>query len=321
MNIVLLVFTVLFGMIFLFLFIYSASETIVGGRAQIENRVKGLEVEKPSKKDEFMMEDEEKITIYDRLKIDSKTRRKIESYEEELFQLGIKMPIQTFVASWAVVTILVPLLLSVFIGFLGSVILMGIIAVAPFLYLKHKRKKRTAELEEQLVDAIGVMINALKAGHSFQSAMSNIAEDMDGPVAQEFGRVFRETQRGMSLEESMTRMVERTGSDDLSIMCTAILIQRQVGGNLSKVLENISATIKERIHLKGEIKTRTSQGRVSGYIVGGIPVLIVLGLSLINPAYMEPMLNTSNGHILLAIGVGMEVVGFFVINKIVDIKY
>lgn len=114
----------------------------------------------------------------------------------------------------------------------------------PMIYVRGKKKKRKNRLEGQLIEAIGVLSNALKAGHSFQSAMSNIATDMEAPISEEFGRVFKETQRGMTLEESMNRMVERTDSDDLDMLCTAIIIQRKVGGNLAEVLEKYQEQYK-----------------------------------------------------------------------------
>jgi tight adherence protein B len=125
----------------------------------------------------------------------------------------------------------------------------------------------------------------------------------------------------MSLEESMNRMVERTKSDDLNMLCTAILIQRKVGGNLADVLEKISETIQSRLGLKMEIKTRTSSGRLSGYIVGALPFLLLGAMSLINPDYSSIFFERDIGKIMLAVGAVWEIIGFVVIKKIVTIKY
>ena len=172
-----------------------------------------------------------------------------------------------------------------------------------------------------MVEAIAVLGNALKAGHSFQSAMNNIASDMESPISEEFGRVFRETQRGMTMEESMNRMVERIGSEDLDMLCTAIIIQRKVGGNLAEVLEKISETIQSRISLRMEIKTRTASGRLSGYIVGALPFLLLGIMSVLNPDYASSLFETNTGHIMLAVSAVLECIGFVVIKKVVTIKY
>lgn len=176
-------------------------------------------------------------------------------------------------------------------------------------------------MESQLIEGITVITNALKAGHSFQTAMGNIAVDMEGPMAEEFGRVTRETQRGMTLEASFNSLCERIGSDDLEMLCQTILIQRKVGGNLTEVLDKISETIRNRLDLKEEIKTLTSSGKISGYIIGALPVILLVLISMINPVYARPLFNTVIGNILLLISVILEVIGFIMINKVVDIKY
>ena len=252
----------------------------------------------------------------------ARTRRRLEKLENELYDVGIRIPVQRFLALWVGVTVGLPLLLTV-LG-LGSVVagtVAATCAAGPILFLRIKKNKRRSELEEQLVDAIGVLCNALRAGHSFQQAMNSISTEMDGPVSEEFGRVFRETQHGMTLSDSMDRMVERVGSDDLEMMCTAILIQREVGGNLSEVLENIAGTIRSRLSLKAEVKTRTASGRLSGYMVGALPVILLVAISVINPEYSGTLFSTSAGHIMLAVGAVMEVIGFVVIQKITTIKY
>ena len=223
---------------------------------------------------------------------------------------------------WICVTIIIPFILviiglSKIICFVCAVVF----ALLPMLFVRHKKKKRKSKLESQLLEAIGVLENALKAGHSFQSAMNSIATDMDAPISEEFGRVFRETQRGMTLEESMNRMVERTDSDDLDMLCTAIVIQRKVGGNLADVLEKISETIQSRISLKKEIKTRTASGRLSGYIVGALPFLLLGVMVTLNPDYASGLFETQAGKVMMVFGLVWECIGFAVIKKVVTIKY
>ena len=252
----------------------------------------------------------------------AKTKKQFKKLENEFYDTGIKMPVQQFMTVWILSAFLFPMLMLL-LGINKSVCAAAapIVAAAPVLIVKTKKKKRRAILETQLTEAISVLCNALKAGHSFQTAMNSITQEMDGPIAEEFGRVFRETQHGMTMEDSMTSMVERTGSDDLEMLCTAILIQREVGGNLAEVLFNISSTIQKRLNLKKEIKTRTASGRVSGIMIGALPILILVGISVINPGYSGPLFTTDAGRIMLAISAFMEITGFIVINKIVSIKY
>ncbi|RHD18422.1 type II secretion system F family protein [Eubacterium ventriosum] len=125
----------------------------------------------------------------------------------------------------------------------------------------------------------------------------------------------------MTLEDSMGRMVERTDSDDLDMLCTAIIIQRKVGGNLADVLEKISETIQSRITLRKEIKTRTASGRMSGYIVGALPFLLLGAMSMLNPEYASGLFDTDVGRIMLGFGLVWECIGFVIIKRIVTIKY
>jgi tight adherence protein B len=193
-------------------------------------------------------------------------------------------------------------------------------AAVPISWVTIKKNKRLALLGTQLSDALTIICNALRVGQSFQSAMKNVADEMEEPISREFMRVYRETQYGMPLETSLSRLVSRTQNPDLDLMSSAVIIQRQIGGNLSVILQNISDTINQRIQLRGEIRTLTSAGRMSGYIIGLLPVFIILILMLINPGYIDMFFTTRSGRIMLLICVVMESIGFSIVNKIVNIK-
>lgn len=305
------------AMIFFFCIFTIILYVILKNKLKVKERITG-----------FVLEENHQRTIQKRKKTKEKknkrirTRKELAQIENELYNVGIRIPVQKFLIIWIGITITVP---AVFV--LAGVskmicfVVVLVIAFGPMIFVRQKKKKRKAKLEGQLVEAISVLGNALKAGHSFQSAMNNIATDMEAPISEEFERVFKETQRGMTLEESMNRMVERTGSDDLDMLCTAIIIQRKVGGNLADVLEKISETIQSRITLRMEIKTRTASGRLSGYIVGALPFLLLGVMSVLNPDYASGLLETDIGHIMLAVGVVLECIGFVVIRKVVTIKY
>ena len=183
-----------------------------------------------------------------------------------------------------------------------------------------QKNRRLAQFGKQLSDAMTVICNALRAGQSFQTALKNVGEEMEEPISREFMRVFRETQLGMPLETSLTRLVQRTKNPDLDLMCSAVIIQRQIGGNLAVILENISDTINQRIRMRGEVKTLTSAGRLSGLIVGGLPIFILVLLMFINPGYVDMFFTTQSGRIMLIVSVVLETIGFLLVRKIINIK-
>ncbi|MCQ2406203.1 MAG: type II secretion system F family protein [Oscillospiraceae bacterium] len=251
-----------------------------------------------------------------------KNRKRIMQFEEELYNVGIQMPASTVLTYWTGSMIILTLLLVVTgVNPFLAVLFIFALAFAPFFIIKSKKLKRTKIIEAQLVEAINVLCNALKAGHSFQQAMANISKEMDGPISEEFGRVFRETQRGMQLDDSLERMCMRIRSDDLTMMCTAIEIQRQIGGNLAQVLMNISGTIQARMDLKADIKVKSSSGRISGLVIGCMPAVLFLMFLVVNREYMSFFISTTLGYILIGVCIVLEVLGFIVINKIVDIRY
>lgn len=307
------------AMIFFFCIFTIILHSTFKNKMKVEERIKGFVFEE---KKNSRRNIEKRKRIKEKKNKGVRTRKELAQIENELYNVGIRIPVQNFLMIWIGLTIAVPsILIMAGINKIICFVLALVIAFGPMIFVKQKKKKRKSKLEGQLVEAISVLGNALKAGHSFQAAMYNIATDMEAPISEEFGRVFRETQRGMTLEESMNRMVERTGSDDLDMLCTAIIIQRKVGGNLADVLEKISETIQSRITLRMEIKTRTASGRLSGYIVGALPFLLLAIMSVLNPDYASGLIETDVGHIMLAIGIVLECIGFVVIRKIVSIKY
>lgn len=307
------------AMIFFFCVFTILLHGIVKDKLKVKARIRDFVLEE---KEERKKTTARKKRIKVKKNTGLKTRKELAQIENELYNVGIKIPVQQFITIWLVASITIPIILKIVgVPMVICVALVALIAFLPMLYVKGKKKKRKNKLEGQLIEAIGVLSNALKAGHSFQSAMNNIATDMSAPISEEFGRVFKETQRGMTLEESMNRMVERTDSDDLDMLCTAIIIQRKVGGNLAEVLEKISGTIQSRISLRKEIKTRTASGRMSGFIVGALPFLLLGMMAVLNKDYASQLFTTPEGKMMLAFGLVWECIGFVVIKKIVTIKY
>lgn len=196
----------------------------------------------------------------------------------------------------------------------------------PRFYVGRRKARRLSAFNDHLADTITLVANALRAGASFLQAIELVVRETQPPISTEFNRVIREVNLGLPFEQALANMVRRVRSDDLELMTTAITIQHQVGGNLAEILDSIAFTIRERIRIKGEIKTLTAQQRMSGYVVAGLPIGLVVILSIIAPTFMEPMFGEPYiagiplGVIVLAMGAIMMLVGFLMIRKIVDIE-
>ncbi|MDN5293982.1 MAG: tight adherence protein [Eubacteriales bacterium] len=217
---------------------------------------------------------------------------------------------------------LAPALLAVLLsGNLFTSLVFGIIGLlVPQIMLRRAKHRRLQTFNNQISDALVIMANSLRAGFSFLQAMEMVSKEMPPPISVEFGRALREMNLGTPTEEALLNMTKRIESDDLDLVVTAVLIQRQIGGNLSEVLDNISHTIRERIRIKGEIKTLTAQGRLSGLIVSLLPLVLSLVLYFINPSYIALLFRNPIGIFMVVTGVIMQVVGIFFIRRIVNIE-
>ena len=247
--------------------------------------------------------------------------RRLDKIADELYVAGVALRAEEFITIWVITSAVIPasaLFLGAPLSLSIGLVIVG--AAAPIGFVTIKRNKRLAVLGKQLSDAMNIICNALRAGLSFQTALKNVADEMEEPISREFMRVYRETQLGMPLETSLNRLVQRTKNQDLELMCSAVIIQRQIGGNLAVILENISDTINQRIQLRGEIKTLTAAGTLSGYIVGALPILIIVLLMFINPSYIDMFFTTDTGRIMLIVSVVLETIGFLLVRKIVNIK-
>jgi tight adherence protein B len=197
----------------------------------------------------------------------------------------------------------------------------------PRFWLNRRKGKRLKAFNGNLADTITLIANSLRSGASFLQAIEMVVRETQPPISTEFGRVIREVNLGLPFEQALANLVRRVRSDDLELMTTAISIQHQVGGNLAEILDSIAFTIRERVRIKGEIKTLTAQQRMSGYVVAGLPIGLVGILMVIAPKFMDPMfqkppamMGLPMGVIILAIGGIMMGVGFILIRRIVDIE-
>jgi tight adherence protein B len=190
----------------------------------------------------------------------------------------------------------------------------------PKIWVGAKRKSRVKVFNDALPDMITTIIGSLKAGFSFTQAMKTVSEESEPPVKDEVLIFLKEMSYGISMEEALNNLKTRMPSNDLDLMIQAILIQRQVGGNLSMILEVIVKTIRERNEIDRHLRSLTAQGKLSGKVVGLLPVFIFIKLSLINPDYMSPFFDNILGKIMLVVGAVMEIIGFIIMNKLAKIE-
>jgi len=203
-------------------------------------------------------------------------------------------------------------LLDVIVGVLGW--------MAPTMYLRHQRSRRLNAFNQGLPDAIDLMARALRAGHSLSSAIEVLSEQAGAGVATEFNVVFRQQNFGVPLRDALLQMADRVPSKDLRFLVTAMLVQKETGGNLTEILDRTAHVIRERIRIGGEVRVRTAQGRLTGTILSLLPVLMLVLTSLLNPEYARILLHDPVGHKLLYVGAGLILVGTFFIRRIVDIQ-
>ncbi len=252
----------------------------------------------------------------------------------ELARADLKLKVSEYLVIWGALTIGTPVMFWA-LGFVlpafssPIVILLGLLVgfMIPRIWLGRRKSSRLNAFNKQLPDTITLIANALRAGSSFLQAIELVVREARPPVSTEFGRVIREVNLGLPFEQALENMVRRVKSDDLELMATAIAIQHTVGGNLAEILDSIAFTIRERVRIKGEIRTLTAQQRLSGYVVAGLPFALAAFIYLAAPQFFDPMFDNPPGIaglpagvIILAFGVFMMFLGFLSIRRIVDIE-
>jgi len=190
----------------------------------------------------------------------------------------------------------------------------------PFLALSRKRNKRQNMMSLQLPDALDFLSRILKAGHSFSTGLQMMATELPKPLGAEFGRAYDQHSLGLSMEDALKDMAVRIESTDFAFFVTATLIQRQTGGDLSEVLNNISGMIRQRIRLAQNVKAKTAEGRFTGYILSAFPAVMFVLASILNPEYTSVLWKTTTGMAMLSIAFGLMLTGLFVIKKITTVR-
>ena len=233
-------------------------------------------------------------------------------------------------SDWTVGTLISGTLVLVLVGtWVGSLraptlllaFLLGLIVGAlPCAYLFFKRYSRFRRFEELLPDSIDLMARALRAGHTVTSAIEMVSTEGSEPVASEFRRVFEEQNFGLPLREAMLNLAARVPLPDVSFLVTAILVQKETGGNLAEVLDKATAVIRDRFRLRGQLRVYTAQGRLTGWILAGLPFFMFVVLNIVNPEYEKTLLTDPVGQKMIYAGIVLMVTGGWVIRKVIDIR-
>ena len=191
---------------------------------------------------------------------------------------------------------------------------------APFIFLRAKRTRRLRAFEEAFPEALDLIARALKAGHAFVTGLKMVADEMPEPIGPEFRKTFDEQNFGLPLKDALANLTVRIPLIDVRFFATAVLIQRETGGNLSEILENLAHVVRERFKILRQVRVYTAHGRLTGYVLLALPVFLVIVLSFINPEHMQLLFRERIGHMLLGATVVMQTIGFFWIRQVVKIE-
>lgn len=305
---------------------WGVSSLIGGGAESVESRMAryagGSEAQKKERAKEGKKEKRarQEIDPFATLSGDVEDKRRVVKIQRDLARANLKLRPSEYYYIRLGMAVGLGLLLYLFrdpvSGILGA--LLGY--MLPRFWLGRRISGRLKAFNKQLPDTIVLLSNSLRAGSSFLQSIELVSREGEPPMSEEMGRVVREVNLGLGMEESLANLVRRIKSEDLDLMVTAIGIQQQVGGNLAEILDTIAFTIRERVRIKAEIGTLTAQGRMSGYLVAFLPIAIAIALNFINPSFMAPLFTQLIGQILIGVGFVMMAIGFFAIMKITDIK-
>jgi tight adherence protein B len=240
----------------------------------------------------------------------------------QLARADLKFTVAEFLALQVICVI--GCVIGAYILFGGGVLLPAAAGVfgffGPRVYVSMRKGRRLKQFNEQLGDAINQMSNGLRAGYSVMQAIDSVGSELPPPISVEFRRVVQEMQLGVSMEQALANMLRRIDSEDLDLMITAVNVQREVGGNLADILDVISFTIRERVRIKGEVQTLTAQGRISAYVISGLPFALAVLLLMLNRDYIMLLFTETCGWIMVAAVIILVGSGAFALSKITNIE-
>ena len=192
--------------------------------------------------------------------------------------------------------------------------------LAPFGWLVHRRSARLKRFEEQFPEALDLLSRAIRAGHAFQTAMGMVADELPDPVGPEFKHTFDQQNYGLPLRDALNEMADRLALLDVRFFVTAVLIQRDTGGNLSEILDNLAHVVRERFKIRRQVRVHTAHGRFTGYVLLALPAALAIALSFINPEHMQTLFRERMGQMMLVGAIVMQTIGFLWIRKVIKIE-
>ncbi|MBZ5598037.1 MAG: type II secretion system F family protein [Acidobacteriia bacterium] len=206
----------------------------------------------------------------------------------------------------------------------GSGFFAGVAAVVgglmPYSFASYRRTRRFRTFEELFPEAIDTLARAVRAGHAFTTALELITNEINEPVAGEFRKLFEEQKFGMPVRDALLNLTERMPLVDVKFFVTAVMLQRETGGNLAEILDNLSYVIRERFKIMRQVRVYTAQGRLTMMLLMGLPPIIVVTMLLMNPSFIRPLFADPIGHVLVVVGITLQTIGYFVIRKIIQIQ-
>jgi len=210
---------------------------------------------------------------------------------------------------------------SVLTIFIPLMVMAGLICAAiPLIHVWWRRKKRFDSFLEQLPDALDLISRALSAGHAFSEALHMVSMEMPEPIATEFRKAYEEQNLGLSVKLALENLTQRMPLLDLKMCVTAVLIQRETGGNLAEILEKVAYTIRERFRIMGDLKTLTTSSRMSAWLLCGLPIFVAVAVTVMNPDYMSVLWKDPRGHYLIAAALLLQITGMLIVRKILKIR-
>jgi tight adherence protein B len=190
----------------------------------------------------------------------------------------------------------------------------------PYAYASHRRSKRFQRFEEKFPEAIDTLARAVRAGHAFTTALEMIANEVSEPVAGEFRQLFEEQKFGLPVRDALLNLAERIPLVDVKFFVTAVMLQRETGGNLAEILDNLSYVIRERFKIQRQVRVHTAQGRLTMVLLMALPPTIVLVMLTLNPGFIQPLFTDPLGHALIVAGITLQTIGYFFIRRIIRIQ-
>jgi tight adherence protein B len=193
-------------------------------------------------------------------------------------------------------------------------------AVLPYSYAARRRTLRFQKFEELFPEAIDTLGRAVRAGHAFTMALEIVCNEFSEPVATEFRKLYEEQKYGMPVRDALVNLTERVPLVDVKFFATAVMLQRETGGNLAEILDNLSYMIRERFKILRQVRVYTAQGRLTMMLLMGLPPVIVITMLIVSPGFIQPLFNDPIGHMLIAAGITLQTIGYFVIRRIIQIQ-